>query len=37
LKKKAIKLIIENSKIEDVDPEKVEADDKENKQVAADD
>jgi trigger factor len=37
LEKKAIKLIIENSKIEDVDPEKVEADDKENKQVAADD
>jgi trigger factor len=37
LEKKAIKLIIENSKIEDVDPEKVEADDHENKQVAADD
>jgi trigger factor len=37
LEKKAIKLIIENSKIVDVDPEKVEADDKENKQVAADD
>ena len=31
LEKKAIKLIIENSKIEDVDPEKAEADEKENK------
>jgi trigger factor len=32
LEKKAIKLIIEKSKIEDVDPEKEEADGKENKQ-----
>jgi len=37
LEKKAIKLIIENSKIKDVDPEKAEADGKENKQVASDD
>ncbi|MEE4263907.1 MAG: trigger factor [Desulfobacteraceae bacterium] len=36
LEKKAIKLIIENSKIEDVDPERAEADAKENKQVTAD-
>jgi trigger factor len=33
LEKKAIKLIIEKSKIEDVDPEKEEADGKENKQA----
>ena len=37
LEKKAIKLIIENSKIEDVDPEKAEADGEENKQDTADD
>jgi len=37
LEKRAIKLIIENSKIEDVDPEKVEAEDQDNKQAAAGD
>jgi trigger factor len=37
LEKKAIKLILENSKIEDVDPEKVEADDKENQQAVSND
>jgi len=37
LEKKAIKLIIDNSKIEDVDPERAEADAKENKQDTADD
>ena len=37
LEKKAIKLIIENSKIEDVDPEKTEADGKENKQADSND
>jgi len=37
LEKKAIKLIIEKSKIEDVDPEKEEADGKENKQAESKD
>jgi len=37
LEKKAIKLILENSKIEDVDPQKVEADDKENQQADSND
>ncbi len=37
LEKKAIKLIIENSKIEDVDPEEAKADGRENKQAATDD
>ncbi|MFC1578526.1 hypothetical protein ACFL36_05905 [Thermodesulfobacteriota bacterium] len=37
LEKRAIKLIIENSEIEDVDPEKVEADDRENKQAGDND
>jgi len=37
LEKKAIKLILENSKIEDVDPEKVEADDRENQQAVSND
>ena len=37
LEKKAIKLIIENSQIEDVDPEEAEADGKETKPVVADD
>lgn len=37
LEKKAIKLIIENSQIEDVDPEEAEAEGKETKPVAADD
>ena len=37
LEKKAIKLIIESSKIEDVDPEEAEADGKESKQAAAND
>jgi trigger factor len=36
LEKKAIKLIIENSKIEDVDPEKTAADGGENEQAASD-
>jgi trigger factor len=37
LEKKAIKLIIENSKIEDVDPEKAEAEGKESKQAESKD
>ena len=37
LEKKAIKLIIENSQIEDVDPEEAEADGKENKQADTND
>jgi trigger factor len=37
LEKKAIKLIIENSKIEDIDPEKAEADGKVTEQAASND
>ena len=37
LEKKAIKLIIENSRIEDVDPEKAEADNRENKSADTND